>query len=65
MLGHSLQRDGLSPIPTDHRDGLGSAPRPPLYLEADLRHFLDCAGTGIVELHSGPCGFLALIAERK
>ncbi len=31
MLGHSLERDGLSPIPTVHRDGLGSAPRPPLF----------------------------------
>jgi len=31
--GHSQKRDGLSPIPTDHRDGLGNAPRPPLCLE--------------------------------
>ena len=31
-LGHSLERDGLSPIPTAHRDGLGTAPRPPFFL---------------------------------
>ena len=35
-LGHSQERDGLSPIPTDHRDGLGSAPRPPLCLGAEM-----------------------------
>jgi hypothetical protein len=34
MLGHSRKRDGLSPIPTVHRDGLGNAPRPPLCLGA-------------------------------
>jgi hypothetical protein len=33
MLGHSRQRDGLSPIFTVHRDGLGIAPRPPLFLQ--------------------------------
>jgi crossover junction endodeoxyribonuclease RuvC len=31
MPGHSLERDGLSPIPTVHRDGLGSALRPPYF----------------------------------
>ena len=30
MLGHSRKRDGLSPISTVHRDGLGIAPGPPL-----------------------------------
>ena len=43
MLGHSHERDGLSPIPTVHRDGLGNAPRPPvcLGLELELHH---CSG---------------------
>jgi hypothetical protein len=31
MQGQSLKRDGLSPIPTDHRDGLGTALRPPFF----------------------------------
>lgn len=34
MPGHSLERDGLSPIPTVHRDGLGNALRPPLFRAA-------------------------------
>ena len=36
MLGHSHERDGLSPIPTVHRDGLGSAPGPPFFLGMSL-----------------------------
>ena len=57
MPGHSQKRDGLSPIPTDHRDGLGNALRPPLRLGA-------IAGWGtsrtVNKPSSGePCGGLA------
>lgn len=61
MHGHSLQRDGLSPIPTDHRDGLGNAPRPPLRLGPELLK----AGMGTTAVHSGPCGSLASIAGQR
>jgi hypothetical protein len=61
MLGHSLERDGLSPIPTVHRDGLGIAPRPPFCLGLKLQQ----AGMGSSAVHSGPCGSLASIVERR
>jgi len=35
MLGHSRQRDGLRPISTVHRDGLGALSRPSLFLGSD------------------------------
>ncbi len=46
MLGHSRQRDAFLPMPTVHRDGLGTLSRPSLYLETKKGDFL-------AHIHSG------------
>jgi len=54
-LGHSLKRDGLSPIPTAHRDGLGTAPRPPFCLGLFTPRDLHQSDMGLSRIGTGFC----------